>query len=954
MKKGMSIILFILLLLFPIGVRAYDGIPYFINFSAEEYGGHNRNFDIVTDRYGHVFVANFEGLMYYDGVTFSMLHTEGISRLTRLLKDSKERIWYGGYNVFGLLETDKKGCLYLRSLLNKSQTIGEVVGLKEVKKGIEVSVLSGNTYLWDGKQLQLLKKNNNTEEKAQEVEGYEINDNIVLPNGVRMVATDGIGVIAYDKNSRRLFSLSSKNGLCSDNVQKLSYNGCGRVWGTTDNGIFCMYFPAVFTRYSQAEGLEGEVLSIAEHHGNMYVGTIQGIFINRGTYFERLGNFNGSCWQLIATNTGLYAATSVGVIKIEGKIYRHVTQQHTLSVLPNSDGSIIAGELKGVYSYKSGVSTLVFPKENVVKIMQGKEGTIFMQDIYGSVYYKLKNGSGFVKVNKLIGLADNAILNLFVGNNSLDIISNSVIYEWDVSNKKFNAVDTLSGKFSYPRFIFTDQFKYIWITDNAGKNITPFKNRKIDKSYASWLMTIDDEEVRAMNVRESNVLLGGSFGLVSWTRIYDDPSYKSRPQVYIRKIRVTGDSIIWGGYDASKGMRPRTDFEEYDFDNNHRSVFISYSTPIEPVFGDIKYRYHITGSTSWSKWSEKTSVEFHNLSPGSYTFEVQAMDAFGRVSDISSIRFRIESPWYLRWWAQTFYALILLLIVTLLSRWRTKRLLKEKVRLEGIVNERTAEIRQQKDELQEKSVSLENALTELEQAQKSLVRQEKMATAGKLTQGLIDRILNPINYINNFSSLTVGLAKDVEADVDDVKDKIDEDTYDDLLDVTGMIKDNLNKIVDHGTNTSRILKAMEEMLRDRSIRLERSNIAAICQQDFEMFNKYFADDIKKMSVKTEIEGCNEPVNIYIDAAQISKCILSVLNNTIHAVGKKYQQKPFEPLVKLSLEVQEDKVLIRIYDNGIGIEESIVDKIFDPVLYDQNDGGSIWSRIISDKRYDTRT
>ena len=79
-----------------------------------------------------------------------------------------------------------------------------------------------------------------------------------------------------------------------------------------------------------------------------------------------------------------------------------------------------------------------------------------------------------------------------------------------------------------------------------------------------------------------------------------------------------------------------------------------------------------------------------------------------------------------------------------------RSLLKEKERLEALVGQRTKQLVQQKNEIEEKSLKLEKALKELGQAQDELVRQEKMATVGKLTQGLIDRILNPLNYINNF------------------------------------------------------------------------------------------------------------------------------------------------------------------------------------------------------------
>ena len=159
-----------------------------------------------------------------------------------------------------------------------------------------------------------------------------------------------------------------------------------------------------------------------------------------------------------------------------------------------------------------------------------------------------------------------------------------------------------------------------------------------------------------------------------------------------------------------------------------------------------------------------------------------------------------------------------------------RSLLKEKERLEALVGQRTKQLVQQKNEIEEKSLKLEKALKELGQAQDELVRQEKMATVGKLTQGLIDRILNPLNYINNFSHLTSGLLKDLYQNLESVKELLDEDTYLDSVDVINMMRDNLEKIEEHGSNTTRVLKAMEEILRDRNRQLEKTELIGLCRK----------------------------------------------------------------------------------------------------------------------------
>ncbi len=95
---------------------------------------------------------------------------------------------------------------------------------------------------------------------------------------------------------------------------------------------------------------------------------------------------------------------------------------------------------------------------------------------------------------------------------------------------------------------------------------------------------------------------------------------------------------------------------------------------------------------------------------------------------------------------------------------------------------------------QEESEKLAAALKALGEAQDELVRKERMATVGQLTQGLVDRILNPLNYINNFANLTSGLAKDLRENLDSQKEHLKPDVYDDSVDLLNMMTSNLEDL----------------------------------------------------------------------------------------------------------------------------------------------------------------
>ena len=307
------------------------------------------------------------------------------------------------------------------------------------------------------------------------------------------------------------------------------------------------------------------------------------------------------------------------------------------------------------------------------------------------------------------------------------------------------------------------------------------------------------------------------------------------------------------------------------------------------------------------------------------------------MTEVVSMDFDIAYPFYMRWYMNVIYLLFVGLLVYAFFRYRLHRLSQEKIRLESVIQERTAEVVKQKDEIEEKSKSLEIALDELNNAQNELIRQEKMATVGKLTQGLIDRILNPLNYINNFAKLSEGLVKDIEANIEDDKDKMDGENYEDTIDVLGMLTGNLQKVSEHGQNTTRTLKAMEEMLKDRSGGIVPMDLVPLLRQDEGMLNNYYADDIRQYGIKTKFDIPQAAIAISGNADQLSKTMMSILANAVYAVVKKAQREQYEPEVAVSVSTDDAMVTIAIRDNGIGIEPTIINKIFDPFFTTKTTG-----------------
>ena len=451
----------------------------------------------------------------------------------------------------------------------------------------------------------------------------------------------------------------------------------------------------------------------------------------------------------------------------------------------------------------------------------------------------------------------------------------------------------------------------LWFRNVHGEtaHIGDYKAPADTSQISSPLLTpFNDVKIKVRYLHDDHLWIGGDeilavidMGRKDLTKLTD------RHHVRFCSIVMGNDSVLWGGY----GDRPRK-LQRLGSDERHLHFF--YALDYAPLTGKTLYRYRLDNkgimglAGQWSEWTDKQDVEFLNLPYGSFTLSVQAQLANGELSEVATVDFSIAYPLLMRWYMVVLYFIVLAYVVWLLFRYRLKRLQKDKIKLERIVEERTADLRN---------------------AQHELIRQEKMASVGKLTEGLIDRILNPMNYIINFSKMSNDLLKDLKENIDNNKDSINEDDYEDTLDVLDMLTENLRNVDQYGQNTTRTLKAMEEMLKDRTGGYVDMELLPVLQQDEEMLAKYFAKEIEQYHIHTTFNLPNDAMPLHGNPDMLSKTIMSLLGNAVYAVVKKAQRQQYTPEVTLTATVAEGKYVLKIRDNGIGIEEKILSKIFDP-------------------------
>ena len=883
-----------------------QGVPFLKNYTAEDYQANNVNFDIKTGKEGTVFAANFEGLLYYDHAVWNMLHTSGITRVTTTYRDKNNDIWAGGYNYFGRVDRKPNGELYLKQIGKPDLFRGEVLEMWEKDGFLKFVVNDGKVFKVKGDDVSLELELNqdisrvgltdiirpeSIDERGKLEVLTDVTQEIPLDNGLKAIVNKSKGVSIVNETGQMLYNITEKNGLSTNKIMWINYDGHGRIWGATENGIFTLAIPSAFTHFTENEGLMGEVMSITEFHHQKYVGTNLGLFRLTGNIFQKLEGVNYTCWELIQTPEGLMAATTDGVFLItkDGSV-KKLSTTNTLALLDDGD-QYYSGEADGLWLTKKTTRERrhVCKLMNVSKIIKDAQGTIWLKNTYGEIWYKNATATDFTS---------------YKNDGAEETISTLIQVDGKIIVVKAEDIEP----FSYPLFSYTDSTGVIWLTNFEGKQLYRWKNGKPLMDMEQLLYPFSKLTIRALFLQDEKIWLGTDKGLIIIDTSQKDPILATTPRMLIRRITLDNDNILWGGY----GDMPK---ELPNIDSNNHTLHFVYSFDYEALVGETVFRYRLNDG-EWSVWADDHDATFSNLTYGAHTLEVQGRDAFGRESAVVSIDFYINYPFYIRWYMNLFYLFLAGALVYVIFQLRMRRLERDKIRLEKVVEERTAEVKS---------------------AQKQLIKQEKMATVGKLTQGLIDRILNPLNYINNFSKLSEGLVKDVRANIEDEEDHMDKENYEDTMDVLDMLKGNLQKVSEHGQNTTRTLKAMEEMLKDHSGGIVVTNLCSILRQNEEMLATYYAQQISEHHIHTVFDYPTVPVFIKANPEQLSKVVMSLLGNSVYAVVKKAQRTDYQPEISLKAIADGDRVTITVYDTGIGIEEKILDKIFDPFFTTKTTG-----------------
>ena len=226
--------------------------------------------------------------------------------------------------------------------------------------------------------------------------------------------------------------------------------------------------------------------------------------------------------------------------------------------------------------------------------------------------------------------------------------------------------------------------------------------------------------------------------------------------------------------------------------------------------------------------------------------------------------------------------------------------------------------------LQSQKQEIETTLRELKNTQKQLIQSEKMASLGELTAGIAHEIQNPLNFVNNFSEVNTEL-------IGEAGEEIDKGNISEAKMLLNDIKENEQKINHHGKRADAIVKGMLQHSRSSSGKKEPTDINALADEYLRLAYHGLRAKDKSFNADFKTDFDDSIGKIEVIPQDIGRVLLNLYNNAFYSVAEKKNLlgDSFKPLVTVITNQLHDKVEIMVKDNGNGIPQDVLNKIFQP-------------------------
>ncbi len=245
------------------------------------------------------------------------------------------------------------------------------------------------------------------------------------------------------------------------------------------------------------------------------------------------------------------------------------------------------------------------------------------------------------------------------------------------------------------------------------------------------------------------------------------------------------------------------------------------------------------------------------------------------------------------------------------------------------------ERRRSEEEIRKARDAAEAALRDLKTAQASLIQAEKMASLGQLTAGIAHEIKNPLNFVNNFASLSNELLAELREAAAPAIELLGENQREEIDETIAMLTGNLERIAEHGKRADNIVKSMLEHSRGVSGERRTVDLNALVEESLNLayHGARAQDQTFNITLERDFDHTLQPIEVV--PQDMTRVFLNLFGNGFYAANKRAHgdggngDAGFRPVLHVTTRDEGKAVEIRVRDNGIGIPAEIRDKLFQP-------------------------
>lgn len=560
------------------------------------------------------------------------------------------------------------------------------------------------------------------------LEDGQVYTSLMLPSGDLALGTSRGGLVLVNSRGEVERSIAKNEGLPNEKVNAIYTDRQGGIWMALESGVARL--DLTLTQFDKRNGLNGNVYAIARDGDSLYAGTAAGVFRLKSANekspqatFEPVKGVEDTVLAMLPSPSGLLIGTQRGLYQLgkgEAKLILKTDSIADLHISPRDPNILYAAGRSSLSLLRRNEKGEWIKEKEVLS--GGKEFRTVVEDSDGRVWVTtladiarvdfLTDPPAVVRFDAKQGVPG-GWKNAYIINGRLFFATSKGLMHFDASDGAFKPDASLGAQFADGSrgvsILRESPNGNIWVTGEGYQgtlerrpgggydwNPMPLLRTGIGELYALWL---DPDGV------------AWAAGMDGWLARYEAPPPASRVQefsVYLRRVQRMGSDALssdalFSGAGAGAASASKLEYRD-------NSLRFEFAAPAYEAEGTTQYQVMLDGADrSWSPWTTETRKDYTNLLEGNYKFHVRARSPHGQTAETSAFEFNVAAPWYRTWWALLIYLAAAGLAIWLLVRWRVAQLSARNQQLETIVEERTVEIRRQRDQIQieeEKTKSL--------------------------------------------------------------------------------------------------------------------------------------------------------------------------------------------------------------------------------------------------------